>query len=75
MSRPASVPSKVMDFSSKIQAVISQFACNVHFAPVGDPCWHVRMGSQEGWLSGICNNRATNLFNGQPSNRFKKENR
>lgn len=75
MSRPMSIPSKVMDFSSKIQVVIEEFACDRHNAPVGDPCFHVRMGSRDGWLSAICNRRANNRFDGVPTKKFMKEKR
>lgn len=67
MSRPNFIPSKVMDFSSKIRSVIAEFDCGRHNAPVGIPCFHLRMDSREGYYAGICNVRATKLFNGLPT--------
>jgi hypothetical protein len=78
MSRPRSIPGKVMDFTSKIKQVLAETDCGRHLAPVGIPCFHLRMDSQNGYYAGICNVRATKLFNGVPSmnpRNFNKEKR
>lgn len=85
MSRPKFVPSKVMDFSLKIREVIDDFACDRHNAPEGIPCFHLRMGTREGYYAAICNARAKKRWNGvstpptisiKTTNRtFKKEKR
>lgn len=72
MSRPQFVPSKVMDFSSKILAVINQHDCRRHGAPVGFPCFVL---STDSLLvhGAICNVRATKMFNGIPTKKFVKK--
>lgn len=76
MGRPNFIPSKLMDFSSKIRFVVEETDCTRHSAPVGIPCFHLRTDSHQfGYLAGICNIRAKKRFNGVPSTRFQKENR
>lgn len=78
MSRPKFIPSKVMDFSRKIRDIIADTDCKRHSAPEGIPCFHLRMDSQEGYYAGICNVRATKIYNGVPSKsprNFQKEKR
>lgn len=78
ISRPKFVQSKVMDFARKIREVIEETECKRHSAPVGIPCFHLRMDSQEGYYAGICNVRATKIYNGVPSKaprNFHKEKR
>ena len=67
MSRPKFVPSKVMDFTRKIREIVEQTSCKHHKAPEGIPCFHLRMDSQEGYYAGICNVRATMIYNGVPT--------
>jgi hypothetical protein len=67
MSRLKFVPSKVMDFTLKIREVLAETNCERHSAPVGIPCFHLRMDSHEGYYAGICNVRATKIYNGVPS--------
>lgn len=78
MSRPRFIPSKVMDFTRKIRGVLDQTDCERHNVPEGIPCFHLRTDSQEGYYAGICNARATKIYNGvsekSPRN-FSKEKR
>jgi len=73
MSRPRFVPGPVMDFTSKIGAVISQFDCKRHHAPVGMPCFQLRMDTRENYLAGICSTRASKVYNGVAANSSQKE--
>ena len=78
MSRPRSVPSKVMDFARKIREIVAETSCKRHEAPAGTPCFELRMDSQEGYYAGICNTRAIKIYDGVPSERprnFHKERR
>lgn len=67
MSRPRFVPGKELDFTRKISKIVNEFECARHNVPVGVPCFHLRMGSREGYYAGICNVRATKMFNGVSS--------
>lgn len=78
MSRPRSFPAKVMEFTRKIREIVDQTDCGRHKVPVGIPCFHLRMDSREGYYAGICNVRATKIYNGTPSQsprNFHKEKR
>jgi len=78
MSRPKFVPSKVMDFTRKIREIVAETSCKRHKAPEGTPCFELRMDSQEKYYAGICNVRATKIYNGVPSKgpqTFHKEQR
>lgn len=73
MSRPRSIPGKVMDFRSKIHEVISQTSCDAHNVPAGEPCYELRMDSREDISVGVCNKRSSKMFNGSPSQKFKEK--
>lgn len=69
MQRPKfSMQQTTQDFTSKIRVVVDQFDCSRHdnYAPVGIPCFHLRMDSRDGYYAGICNVRALKLYNGVP---------
>lgn len=75
MSKPYPVPSQILDFTSKIREIVNEFDCLRHNAPVGTPCFDVRMGARRGHYAGICNVRATKRFNGVSNKKIHKEKR
>lgn len=56
---------------SKMETVIAETNCGRHNVPEGIPCFHIRMDSREGYAFGICNVRATKVYNGKSTKNAK----
>ena len=64
MPRPKfQVQKQTMDFQRKIRRVVDETTCHRHNSIEGEPCWRVPFG--------VCNQRATKIFDGVPTERTK----
>lgn len=61
-----SVQQKIMDFTSKIDRVISQTTCEDHDAGIGQICFQIVDDGGTG-RGGICGSRSRKIFTGKVS--------
>lgn len=70
-----SVQKATQDFTSKIRVVVGRIACDRHNAPIGEPCWDVVGDTTKYFGLAICNQRASKIYTGKPTDRASMNNR